>query len=177
MSPPVTTSQGPGTSEPCPVCRDLAPCAPLAASALDKNAWTIQNGLQPAPGSVQIQQIFFSSGLNPYHDIYQVKEYRPPWPQATKWIKSAIAGCTSCALVVEGTSRFVPFWFSEIGSTPGALDQDLFDNKIIIAMSFFGVEPLQIWLVDTSQPYHHRRLISLNMFTHPGECITSLTRS
>jgi len=157
-------------TEPCPVCRGLVPSMPIpgTASVMDLRELALQLGLGPPADHVRIEPIFMSSERYLYHDMISVKDYSPPWPQATTWIKSAMTGCKGCQLVVEGASSFVPFWFDDLCSTPGALQKDLFKNKIIMALSFFGNDPLHIWLLDTSKVQYHRRVICLELFTKPG---------
>ncbi|KAH7133708.1 hypothetical protein EDB81DRAFT_887521 [Dactylonectria macrodidyma] len=152
----------------CPTCRDLQrasiPKSPTGEPLSGDEALRAM-GFLPPPGYVEVRPAVF--GQLTYHDYYFIKSWTPPWPRATTWIKSAIEGCRGCQIVVEGASSFCPGWFEDVSKSPDALEHDLCENKIILAMAKRLDGPLLVWLVDTNEPWLNRRNICLEIFTHP----------
>jgi hypothetical protein len=161
----------------CVVCRSLVPFNfPLSprGTPMTTDECLRFAGLLPPSGYIAMKQAQFGPLL--YHDYFFSKKWTPPWPQATKWIKSAMAGCRSCQIVVDSVSAFCPGWFFDIANTPDALERDLFDNKIIIAWAKHNDRPMSVWLIDTDEEWLHRWRICLEVFTHPGTLILILDR-
>lgn len=159
-----------GTRVPnCHVCRDLVPASPNSSTSnyMDLKTLSLSLGLIPPPGYVELRNVSLAGQI--MHDWFWVKPWTPPWPQATDWIKSATNGCRSCQIVVEGTTRFIPPWFSNMSSTADTLETTLTPAKIIVAFSKDIDSPLVVWLVDINEVWGHKRMISLEIFTHPGK--------
>ena len=85
-----------------------------------------------------------------------MNNYIPPHPEAGQWLRSAMNGCTTCQIVVDGVDCIRPGWFGDGVSSLA--------NKYIGAAAVPD-SPLTIILTDTSFEWYHERILTVELFS------------